>query len=176
MNNIYSVKKSYSTASWDVHEKSVEDNYVLTDEVICHCSDELVAERIRIAMENLEAKVRGSLRALANPTMPDSDFRGTDGKRIKYGNWRPTHYAWIDGPVRNGAYTQWLVVGPTEWVEIGGRQILLEAVPPGCNIKGMVELDRPCVARKQHKLIRGNSEVRLDNPDLGMVINGNGID
>jgi hypothetical protein len=87
-----------------------------------------------------------------------SNFRGTDGAKVKRGDWLPTHFAYVDGVVRDGRYNQWLVVGDASTVSIGGREVRLE--PVVCEVKGMECLEGPCVARKLHKVRSAEHQVQ----------------
>ena len=81
-----------------------------------------------------------------------SPWFGTNDERVELGFNHPTHFAYVDGAPVNGWYKQWLVVGfgPTATFR-DGREIMLQPVPAGCNIKGMDSLAIRAPARMVHK-------------------------
>jgi hypothetical protein len=91
-------------------------------------------------------------RLLPGGPVTNSGFWDVNGDRVKSGTWHPTHFAYVDGSVKDGKYYQWLVVGPQAEVTIGGRIISLKPVLAGHSPSGMVDLEKPCVARKIHKV------------------------
>jgi hypothetical protein len=126
--------------------REVVDDQRLRDKRVADF-DKAVEEQKR--QERLKADPPAFLREFK--VQERSGFWDAEGNSVKRGDWTPTHYKYVDGPARNGMITIWLVVGPQREVMIGNRTFFLQEVPPGCNIQGMVNLERPCVARLRHQ-------------------------
>jgi hypothetical protein len=115
----------------------------------------------RLIAFNKEAEERVRQKNMAESNSPfkpelfkvslHSGFWDADNKRVNRGDWRPTYFKYVDGPARNGVVTLWLVVGPQREVTLAGRTLFLEPTPTDGFVEGMVDLERPCVARLMHK-------------------------
>lgn len=83
---------------------------------------------------------------LKNFKAPPSSFWDTNRERAEYGNWLPPFYDYI--MVGN---KQWLIVSNQQVCTIDGMTLTLKSYPEGCNISGMVRLEKPGTYKKHHK-------------------------
>lgn len=79
---------------------------------------------------------------------PFSNFRGTDGKKVPFGNWQPVYYKYV---VQEGI--QYLLVSDQPSAGLKGVTYTLDLVPAGVSIKSMVSLGAPGTYAVIHKYL-----------------------
>lgn len=81
-------------------------------------------------------------------TAQSSNFRGTDGKKVPFGNWWPTYYKYV---VQDKI--QYLLVSDQPEAGLKGVRYTLDLVPTGVNIKSMASLEKPGTYAVIHKYL-----------------------